>query len=91
MRQMLWSFATIRVSPGVFRSTFERAVRTLEQFGEHILAMFTTDRLRILPYYRQSWTSTCGPLAQLAEQRTLNPWVEGSIPSRLILAAWWNW
>jgi hypothetical protein len=32
-----------------------------------------------------------GPLAQLAEQRTLNPWVEGSTPSRLILAAWWNW
>jgi hypothetical protein len=25
-----------------------------------------------------------GPLAQLAEQRTLNPWVEGSTPSRLI-------
>ena len=29
-----------------------------------------------------------GPVAQLAEQQTLNLRVEGSIPSRLILAAW---
>lgn len=83
MRQMLWSFATIRVSPDSFLLAFERAVKTREQLGGHVSG--------ILPYCRQSWTSTCGPLAQLAEQRTLNPWVEGSIPSRLILAAWWNW
>jgi len=30
-------------------------------------------------------TPTCGPLAQLAEQQTLNLRVEGSIPSRLTI------
>lgn len=46
MRQMLWSFATIRVSPCSFRFAFERAVRTLEQFGERVSVRFTTDRRR---------------------------------------------
>lgn len=42
--------------------------------------------------YRGRFSRNCGPLAQLAEQRTLNPLVEGSIPSRLTpSAAWWNW
>ena len=31
----------------------------------------------------RSFRRTCEPVAQLVEQRTFNPWVEGSIPSGL--------
>src|SRR5215510_14634041 len=34
-------------------------------------------RLRIRPS-----PAPCSPIAQLAEQRTVNPWVAGSIPAR---------
>jgi hypothetical protein len=35
-----------------------------------------------LPYSRTPWIVNSGPLAQLVEQWTLNPLVEGSNPSR---------
>jgi len=73
MRQMLWSFATIRVFPCSFRLAFERAIRTLEPLGDTSQQGSQQIVSGILSYCRQFWTSTRGPLAQLAEQRTLNP------------------
>ena len=58
----------------------------LAQLGEH------------LPYKQEvtgsSPVSSIESLAQLVEQRTFNPWVEGSSPSRLMtlyLRVWRNW
>ena len=42
----------------------------------------TTERTRIAPL---GYAALSGPLAQLVEQGTLNPKVEGSNPSRPIL------
>ena len=43
--------------------------------------------------YRVYGVSSCGCIAQLAEHRTLNPQVEGSIPSTptACLREWRNW